>query len=191
MKKWFLCLCLWLSLASLGASEPEKVEMLLGRVILENTQGYFTLADGSHWKVIAFSKRWRSLTEWWRGEALIPENYNCQPKEWLIGTEIAVYRKYGNLEVKESDAANQEMIRQSTHLFANTRTGQILFAIALDPALCLSMLYKEAKKEGETKGFEKGRMSTYRNGTEIYDQGYQAGYTVGYQQGFEEGLLSR
>jgi hypothetical protein len=172
-----------LSCSFVYAEGPERVEALSSKVILQNTSGYFVLSDGSCWKAIGFAKRWRSLTEWWNGVELVPENYNCVPNDWYLGSQIEVYPKYEYLRVNEADASNQEDLRQCTHLFANTRTGQVLFAISLHPAECIVQLFTESRKEGYDEGFSLGRLSSYQNADDIYNQGHADGYKAGYIEG--------
>src|SRR5690348_14947900 len=137
MRKMFAVAIAVFGLAAIDASEPEKIEALSAKIILQNSNGYYALSDGSCWKTIGFSKRWRTLSEWWNNVQLVPTYYECVPDDWFLGTQIEVYPKFGNLAVNEADASNQDALKQCTHLMVNTRTGQVLFAIALHPADCL------------------------------------------------------
>ncbi len=183
MKKWLFTLMTILFCSAIHASWPERVESLSAKVILQNTEGYFVLSDGSCWKAIGFSTRWRSLNEWWNAVQLVPKNYECVPNDWYLGTLIEVYSKSGNCQVNESDASNQEALAQCSHLFLNKRTEQVLFAIALHPADCIVRLFNESKKEGYDEGYSRGRLSNYQNGTDIYNKGRAEGYKVGYTDG--------
>jgi len=187
MKKWFLIMIL--SCSVICAEKPEKVETLSSKVICQNTNGYFVLSDGSCWKAISFSKRWRSLSEWWNSVQLVPANYECVPNDWYLGTQIEAYRKYGNLEVDESNASNQELLKQCTHLLVNSRTGQVLFAIALHPAECIVQLFTEAHEDGYNKGLYEGRLKNYQNSSDSYKSGYSEGYKDGYVKGFQAALV--
>jgi hypothetical protein len=142
---------------SLYAGAQEKREILSSKIVLENSYGYFVLSDGSQWKTIPFITRWRSLSEWWNNAQLVPQNYQCMPKDWFLGTEIQVYSKYENLTVSEADASNEDALKQCTHLLVNGNTGQILFAIALHPAESLLYVFEDARKEGYEQGFYEGR----------------------------------
>ncbi|HSW85898.1 MAG TPA: hypothetical protein VLG49_00200 [Rhabdochlamydiaceae bacterium] len=190
MRKWLLGIATVLSCSVIHANFPEKVEILSSKVILQNTNGYFVLSDGSCWKTIAFSKRWRSIKEWWRKVQLVPKNYECVPNDWYLGTNIEVYSKYENLEVDEANASNQDDLKQCTHLLVNTRTGQVLFAIALHPADCIVQLHNDSYGDGYSDGFSEGRMESHKNATDIYNSGYadgqKAGYAEGYQAAFKE-----
>lgn len=186
MKKCFLIAIALFGFSVTYANNPEKVEALSAKVILLNTNGYFALSDGSFWKVISFSKRWRTLTEWWNNVQLVPKNYECVPNDWFLGSQIEVYSKVTNLNIDEADAANQEDLRRCTHLLINSRTGQVLFAIALEPADCLVQLFNEAHEEGYNKGFNEGRMKGNQNATDIYNSGRAAGYRTGYAEGFQD-----
>jgi hypothetical protein len=195
MKKWLLITIAILSSSVMHADSsvmytdgPEKAETLSSKVILQNTNGYFVLSDRSCWKVIGFSKRWRSLTEWWNNVQLAPENYACVPNDWYLGSQIEVYPKYGNLEISEGNASNQEALKQCTHLLVNTRTGQVLFAIALEPAECTIQLFNDAHEDGYDKGFHQGRLKTYQNANEIYNSGRAHGYKAGYTEGYQAAM---
>jgi hypothetical protein len=167
------------------ASEPEKIETISCKVILESSNGYFVLSDRSCWKVMGFWKRWRSLGEWWNGVELVPKNYECLPNDWYLGTQIQVYSKYDNLEVDEANASNQEALKQCTHLLVNTRTGQVLFAIALEPSTCMVQLFNEANNEGYNRGYNEGRLKCHQNANDIYKNGHADGYKAGYTEGFK------
>ena len=181
MKKIFLIAVL--SCSFISAKEPEKIEMLSSKVILKNTSAYVVLSDKSCWKVMAFSPRWRTATEWWNNVQLMPKEYESVPADWYLGSQIEVYQKYGNLELNEANAANQDISKQCSCLFTNTRTGQILFAIVLDPAECIIQLFNEAQEEGYNNGYQKGRSSGNQNYSEIYNAGYSNGYDIGYRKG--------
>ncbi len=184
MKKTLIAAIAVLVCTAVEAGEPENIQALSAKVILQNTHGYFALADGNCFKAIGFSKRWRTLSEWWNNVQIVPQSYECVPNDWFVGTQIEVYPKNGNLMVNEGDASNQESLRQCTHLLVNTRTGQILFAISMHPAECISQLYKDAFSDGHTEGYDKGRQSSSRSANEIYNEGHAAGYRVGYTAGY-------
>lgn len=167
--------------AAHAANAPERVSVLSAKVVMQNSNGYFALADGSCWKAVPFSKRWRTLSEWWNNVQLVPKEYECVPNDWFLGTQINIYPKYGNLAVNLDDASNVEDLKQCTHLFLNTRTGQILFAIALHPADCIVQLFNDAHKDGYNKGYSEGRLKSYQNSTEVYNEGYRSGYLEGYK----------
>lgn len=188
MKKICLIAIAILSFSVVYGNLPEKVETLSAKAILQNTEGYFVLSDGSMWKAIGFSKRWRSLSEWWNNAQLVPENYECVPNDWFLGAQIEAYSKYDNLQVDESDASNQEVLKQCTHLLVNTRTGQVLFAISLHPGDCIVRVFNEARDEGYNKGYHEGRLSSYQNATDIYNKGHSEGYKAGYQAGVQDTL---
>lgn len=176
--------------ALLTASSPERIEALSAKVILQDGSGYYALSDGSQWKVIGFSKRWRTFSEWWNNVEIAPEYYDCLPTDWYLGAQIETYTKYGNLNVNEADAANSDILRQCTHLLVNRATGQVLFALLLHPADCLVQLYNDAYKDGHTKGFEKGRSLSNQKTDEIYNNGHSEGYKAGYADGYYDGQLS-
>ena len=185
MKKMLFALFVILSCSFVQASNPEHVDILSGKVVLQNSNGYFVFSNGSCWKAIGFAPRWRTLSEWWNNVEIVPQTYQCVPSDWVLGTQIDVYTKFGNLNVNEADASNQDQLKQCTHLLHNKRTGQILFAIALHPADCIGQVFAEAKKDGYDEGYTKGRLSNYQNATEIYNDGYKAGYTKGFKAAYE------
>ena len=190
MKKWFLVIAAAFSCSLLYANYAESVATLTTKVILQNTNGYFVLSDRSCWKAIGFSKRWRSLNEWWNSVELVPSNYECVPNDWYVGSEIEVYSKYRNLNVYEKNAANYEELKQCTHLLVNGRTGQILFAIALEPEECMNQVFKDAYGEGYKKGVSEGAAKSYKNTTDSYNDGYNEGHKDGYYVGYQEGYKS-
>jgi hypothetical protein len=163
---------------SLGyGGAPETVEMLSSKVILESKEGYYVLSNGACLKVVGFSTRWRTPSEWWNNVELVPKNYECVPDDWFLGSEIEVYAKYENLEVNLENATNAEILTQCTHLLYNTRTGQVLFAIWMHPAECLVQIFNDAHKDGYDKGYKEG-----------YDKGYKGGYKIGYEDGYQAAL---
>ncbi len=155
------------------ANQQEEAKWLSAKVILQNSNGYFALSDGSCWKAISFQKRWRTLSEWWNSVELAPGNYECMPNDWHLGAQIEIYSKYGNLEVREADASNQEELRRCTHLLVNPQTGYVLFAIALGPEDCIIELFNDAYREGYQSGYSEGSVDGYQNG---YDIGYSDSY---------------
>lgn len=186
MKKWVLIALLSCSFGYAGT--PEKTGTLSSKVVLQNTSGYFVLSDRSCWKTFGFTKRWRSLSEWWQDAKLVPEKWESLPTDWHSGTQIEVYPKFGNLEVDEANASNQADLKQCTHLLVNTRTGKILFAIALEPSECVTMLHKESREEGYNEGYEKGRSNAYKNATDLFNKGREEGRKAGYAEGYKAGV---
>lgn len=188
MRNGFLITLVIFSCSVLCADYPERTGTLSSKVILQNTSGYFVLSDRSCWKAIGFATRWRTVSEWWNNVQLVPERYECIPNDWYLGTQIEVYSKYNNLEVSEANATNQEALKQCTHLLLNTRTGKVLFAVALEPAECIVQLFNEAYADGHDEGFTQGRLKSYQNATEIYNNGHAEGYKVGYAEGFRAAM---
>lgn len=184
MKNWFLLAALVLS--SVGSADPERVSTLSTKIVLEDTSGYFVLADKSLWKAIAFSKRSRSLSEWWNAIELAPKNFECLPDDWSLTAEIEVVPKKES-QVNVANASNQDLLEKCTHLLFNKKTEQVLFAMALDPSECLTQLFKEASAEGYAKGLKKGEAKSNKMYNDGYTDGYRSGYQVGYQSGFRAG----
>ena len=194
MKRWILLAIFAMTCASMDASILERAGTLSSKVTFDDESGYFSLGDGSFWKVIGFTPRWRTLREWWNNVQLAPEEYYAHPKDWLIGTIVEAYPKYGNLDVNESDATNQEALKQCSHLLYNTRTQQVLFAIELHPADLLIHLNQDAQKHGYNQGYAAGRNKA---GVD-YNQGFADGQTAAnktsvnkendaYNRGFSDG----
>jgi hypothetical protein len=137
---------------------------LSSKIILPSTNGYFVLSDRSCWKVVGFSKRWRTFSEWWNSVQLIaPECYECLPNDWYVGTQIEVHSKLDRLNVSEADASNQEILRQCTHLLVNSHTGKVLFAISMEPGECMLEVFHEGFKLGHNQGIAEGRLQGYQN----------------------------
>jgi hypothetical protein len=191
IKKWWLITLMTFVCSLSYAGYPEKSASLSSKVILQNTQGYFVLSDGSCWKVVAFSKRWRSLSEWWHDVQLVPKNYECAPSDWSLGVPVEVYAKFENLEIDEANASNQDVLRQCTHLFVNPRTSQVLFAISLEPAECMVNLFTEARDEGYAQGFVEGRAKGEESAVEVYNRGYRDGHKIGYTEGMQTAQISQ
>jgi hypothetical protein len=174
-----------LSCLILYADEPEKVGVIASKAILQNSDGYFVFADGSCWKIVTFQKRWRTLSEWWNNQELIPQNYDTIPKNWFIGAEVLVYPKSQMREVDEKNASNREKLKQCTHMLVNSKNDQVLFAIALHPADCLSHLFQDAHKEGYDEGYSEGMLSRGLRITSSFQEGYNEGHKAGYQKGYQ------
>lgn len=185
MKNLVLVLVTIFSCSAMYAGAPEKIEMLSAKAILENTEGYYVLSDGTCLKVVGFSTRWRTPSEWWNNVELVPKNYECVPNDWFLGAEIEVYSKYENLEINLENATNAEKLTQCTHLLFNTRTGQVLFAIWMHPAEFFVQLFNDAHKDGYNKGYKEGYHKQSKNSDEIYENGYSDGYKQGYSEGYQ------
>ncbi len=186
MRKYFVFFALFLGCVVVNA-DCQQVETIAAKVILQNTDGYFVLSDKSCWKVVGFSKRWRGPLEWWNNVQLVPPNYECVPNDWFLGTQIAIYSKYDRLDVSESDASNQEILKQCTHLFVNMRTEQVLFAIAMEQGEGFTQLAKDMYKDGYDKGLFAGRQEGNKNNSESYNTGYSKGVKEGHAKGLREG----
>jgi flagellar biosynthesis/type III secretory pathway protein FliH len=187
MKKIFFILFTIISFSSF-ADTPEKIEKLTSKVIMQNSEGYFVLSDGSSWKVIGFSKRWRSLSEWWNNIQLTPESYNCLPGDWELGSQIEVFSKSNTLSpVDEANASNQEALKECTYLLINSATKQILFGIPLEPEACITRLAKESHEEGYNLGYKLGYNKATTDCSSKYNEGYSDGYTKGKNEGYAKG----
>jgi hypothetical protein len=170
----------FLSCSFLSANAPEGEGQLSSKVVLPSKNGYFVLSDQSCWKVVGFSTRWRTMSEWWNDKQIVPKNYECTPENWVPGTQIEIYSKYNNLLVNEDDAANQKDLRECTHLFFSKDTGMVLFAMPLRVEDCLVSVYSEGHQAGYYVGYSEG----YSNGR--YNQ-KSADYTKAYNDGYDDG----
>ena len=181
MKKWcFLVLSLFASISIYASGGPEKTEQICSKATLQDKSGYFVLSDGSCWKIIGFIPRWRTPSEWWNNVELVPENYKCEPSDWAVGTVIQTSPKHLHLEVNEADASNQDSLMQCTDLIVNTRTGQVLFGLALNPAMFLAEVADRFFKDGYNKGERDESLRQAVNSTISYSRGHEAGYKEGY-----------
>lgn len=187
MKKIVAILFCLISITSF-AEPPEKVDVISTKIVLENRESYFLLSDQTLWKVVPFTKRWRSISEWWNSVELVPKNYESLPSEWHVGSEIEIYSKYQNLIVDEKNASNEKTLKQCSHLLVNPRTGQVLFANPVPLAQGIVQIFQEGCKEGHSKGYAEGRLSTYQNAKEIREEAYAEGVKVGYTNGYSEGF---
>lgn len=192
MKKWCLFVLSLFACASLYASGgPEKTEQLCSKAVLQDRGGYFVLSDGSCWKVVGFAPRWRTPSEWWNNVELIPENYKCEPDDWVVGAVIQTYPKHAHLEVNEADASNQESLMQCTDLLVNTRTGQVLFGVAMNPALFLAEVSDRFYKDGYSKGERDESVRQSINSIAIYNKGHASGYKSGYEEGYHDAFIGK
>lgn len=179
-------------LLSIGhAGHPEKIGILSSKVILQNGNGYFVLCDGSCWKAICFNKRWRTLSEWWNGVDLVPDQYENYPKDWYLGTPIEIFSKHDSHEAKESNASNENELKQCTHLMVNTRTGYTLFVISMHPADCIIQLFNDAHEDGYNKGIEEAKKHLNVQSSNSYRAGYTEGYKAGYVEGVNRTQMSQ
>jgi hypothetical protein len=185
MKKYFLLALSFLLCAGVYASPPEQIVTLSGKAILSSEQGYYVLSDSTCWKVINFSKRWRSPLEWWNNVQLAPETFDCIPSSWDLGASIDVYSKFDFPEIPLENASNKTDLVNCTHVLVNSVTNQVLFGTALETADCMVRIFNEAYKDGHDIGYSRGHDAGYSSGHDAgYNTGYSTGYTIGYNKGF-------
>jgi hypothetical protein len=175
MKNYFLIFFI-LACSLAQAMPPESVVQLSTKVILSNNNGYYVLSDNTCWKVIYFSKRWRSLSEWWNDVKLVPETFECAPKDWIEGSYIEVYSKRDFPEIPLQNASNQDDLINCSHVLINSTSKQVLFANALTTADCMVLLFNQAHEDGYNEG---------------YTRGHSLGYSLGYSTGYQAGLSAR
>ncbi|OGN63659.1 MAG: hypothetical protein A3E80_02695 [Chlamydiae bacterium RIFCSPHIGHO2_12_FULL_49_9] len=177
------------------SNEPERAGKLSSKVILKDQGGFFILSDGSFWRAIEYKKRPRTFLEWLQKIILVPENYECNPIDWVLGSNIQVYPKQGYSTADEGNALNEDALKQCTHILVNAGNEQILFAVPLTSADCLAQVYQGARKEGLKQGdkneyqkgyntgLSRGRSTQQMNSGESYDKGYKDGYKEGFAKG--------
>ncbi len=182
MKKWRTLLAMLSICSFIFADELENIEILSSKVVLQSSEGYFALSDGSCWKVVSFSPRWRSPCEWWHNVEIVPESYKTTPADWLVGTKIEIYPVYGNLDVNLDNASNEAELMECTHLLYDTKARRVLFAIPMHPSYCLTNVFTDAHQEGYDKGYLDGRSEPFEHSAESYTNGYEAGYENGYKE---------
>ncbi len=177
--KWFACCALiLLGFGQVEAAPPEIIDSLSSKVSIRDSHGYFVLADGSCWKTVPFTPRWRSLNEWWNDVKLAPDYYLTKLDDWHTGTLIEVYSKLDHLEIDESDAADPALFKQCSHLLFNTRTRQVLFATELHPAKCVVQVYTEGETIGYQSGYQQGRNEGRAQGQQAAAEEYHQGYAA-------------
>ena len=195
MKKCFLLAITLLLCSTLPAIQPEKIDLLSAKAVLSNTDGYYVLSDNTCWRVFSFSKRRRSLREWWNNVQLAPEIFNCAPNDWNVGSQVEVYSKCEFLGIPEENAANKTIIKNCSHVFVNSQTGQVLFGNALETADCIVQVFKEAQRigydAGHAAGYDSGHSAGYSEGHTIgYSEGYSEGHAAGYSEGYSIGYAA-
>lgn len=178
MKKHILLAFAVLLCSIIQANQPEKIGILSAKAILSETDGYYVFSDNTCWKVFSFSKRRRSLKEWWNNVQLAPEIFECAPNNWNVGTEIEVYPKAEFLGIPEENASNKIIIKNCSHVFVNAQTKQVLFGNALGTTDCIVQLFAESYQTGYDNGYTNG-----------YAAGYSYGYVMGDLQGYNRGRL--
>jgi hypothetical protein len=181
MKKIAFLLAALMAQVCTAEQMDENFEMT-SKIICSNGEGYFTLADGSFWKVVPFEKRWRTLSEWWNNVDLIPDNYDAKPSDWHPGAKVEILEKASNFDVDEANAGNKDAIRKCTHLLKNKHNDQVLFAISLLPSTYGVEIYSQAFKDGYAKGEVDAASNTYIQRDAAYRRGHSDGYTKGYQE---------
>lgn len=195
MKRLVSILCAVLSMNCVHSGELEKESQLVAKVALSNTQGYFLFEDGSFWKVVPLIKRWRSLSEWWNDVQLVPEQFECIPKDWNLGAPIAVYRKESNFDIEESNASNSKILKHCSHFLVNQVTKQTLFAYPLSQSQLITQLYRDAYLDGynigQQEGIQKQDQMNQQTKTKIHQEGYTKGYQSGYETGYRDGLKKK
>jgi hypothetical protein len=179
MKICFKVCVLVAFLSQTFAASEEANFNLTSKVLINESTGFYTLSDGSFWKVFNFSPRWRTISEWWNDVKLIPEAYDTAPQDWYIGADLEVISKLDHLDAKESDSSHKNLLARCTHIIRNTGSNKCLFAVELKPETLLVELYNDTYKSAYEKGYYKGQLSSDLDASKQYEKGYEAGYYQG------------
>ena len=139
---------------------------------LDMRELYFLLSDGSYWRITAFIPRWKNLSEWWNSQQIVPDSFECNPKEWPLDSIIQVYAKEEYMQNIENDASNLVELENCTHLLVNTTTGEMVFATALESVDSLGTLAYYTYDRAYVYG--RGRPGLYPSASYL-DYAYNAG----------------
>lgn len=164
---------------ALFAGSEDAVINLTSKVIIDDHVGFYSLSDGTTWKVFSFSPRWRSLSEWWQGVELVLESYLTEPDDWYVGADVEILAKNQNMQAKDDDSSISNSISRCTHIIHNVATDKCLFAVELRPECVLVELYNDTYKIAYDRGFTKGRLKNDAEASKQFEKGYQAGYQQG------------
>lgn len=175
----FLVSCFCLLNASLFASADADEGTLASKVIITDESGFYSLTDGSIWKVFGLRPRWRSISEWWNSVKIVPEDFECVINDFYPGAKLKLIPKNEYEALDISNAANKEALARCSHVLLNSHTGKCVFAVLLRPETAIVELYNESYKTGYSSGYQKGRLSTDVEAYNQYEKGYQAGYRNG------------
>jgi hypothetical protein len=156
------------------------------KVIINQNTGYYTLSDGTIWKVFSLSPRWRNVSEWWNDVKLMPEIYETTPDDWYLGSDVQFLTKLDHIDFDESAVSDKKLLARATHILVNSSTGKHLFAVSLCQETCLNELYKDSYQQGYNCGYDKGSRINDVNAAAQYEKGYEAGYYTGYKEATKE-----
>lgn len=155
---------------------------LSGKVIIPGATSYYLLSDGTYWHVLGFQIRSRGFVEWLKGvQLLTPETCDCQPNDWVEGSEIEAHPIGESQEIDISDAANLESLKQCSHYLVNTKNGQILFGTPLLPVDCMNKIYHDATFLAYNQGYQAGFSASQSASSQLITNAYSQGYSAGFQ----------
>jgi hypothetical protein len=187
MFKYLLsCLCM-MNAAVFAQESIEQEGVLASKVLIKDASGFYALSDGSIWKVMGLTPRWRTVSEWWNSIQIVPEDFECAINDFYIGAKLKIVPKHAYDAFDDQCASNKEELARCSHIIINTDTNKCVFAVALRPETALVEVYNESYKQGYSTGYNKGRLST---NIEAYNQ-YEKGYQAGYQNGVKDAVSRR
>lgn len=175
-----------LSFSLFADQSQEQESILASKVIITDSSGFYAMGDLSIWKVIGLSPRWRSLSEWWNGVQIVPEDFQCSINDFYVGAKLRIIPKHEYNIFDDACAANKSDLARCSHVIVNTATNKCVFAIALRPETAIVELYNESYNQGYSLGYNEGRR---RINVENYHQ-YEKGYRDGYKQGLKDALVN-
>lgn len=161
---------------NVGLHAYEEESKLCAKVIVQPSAGFYSLSDGSIWKVMGLEPRWRTISEWWNNVQIVPESFVCTVNDFYIGAKVKIVPKHEWTSFDDGCAYNKEALARCSHIIVNTGTNKCVFAVALTPETALVEVYNESYKQGYATGYEKGCLSTNIEARNQYERGYQAGY---------------
>lgn len=184
----YLLACLCVLNMGLSASESKEHEdVLVSKVVVNDFSGFYSLSDGSIWKVMGLTPRWRTLSEWWNSIQIVPEDFECAINDFYVGANIQIIPKHEYEAFSDGCASNKNDLARCSHIILNKGTNKCVFAVALKPETAIVEVYNESFKQGYSSGYNKGRLAT---NVEAYDQ-YEKGYQAGYQNGVKDATARR
>lgn len=161
---------------NVGLFAYEQDNTLAAKVIVKETAGFYSFADGSIWKVMGLEPRWRTISEWWNNVQIVPDSFVCTVNDFYIGAKVKIIPKHEFSSFNDQCAYNKDALARCSHIIVNTGTNKCVFAVALTPDTSLVEVYNESYKQGYTVGHEQGIRSKNIEAYNQYEKGYQAGY---------------
>lgn len=153
MMKCFL-ICFGLLVAPLYAEEQEAT--LSAKIMFDPSIGFYSLSDGSIWKVMSVTPRWRTISEWWYNVHIVPEHFECSIDDFCVGAKIKIMPRCEFEAFNDEFIGNKEALAQCSHIFINTETNKCIFGMGFKSENALLEVCHEAYKFGYTYGYDDG-----------------------------------